>query len=115
MGGGGGGAPNPVVLSPESTFRYHTAAVEDVDWHNRDPNMVGSCGDDGLICLWDVTRGNNDNGNNNGGGSKPLHVIRNAHDGDVNGMEFHPTNEHLLASCGSDKVVKLWDMRNLKR
>jgi WD40 repeat protein len=104
-------------LSPESTFRYHTAAVEDVDWHNKDPNMVGSCGDDGLICLWDVMRGNNNGGSSSthGDGGKPLHVIRNAHDGDVNGMEFHPTNEHLLASCGSDKVVKLWDMRNLKR
>jgi hypothetical protein len=45
-------------------------------------NLIGSCGDDGLICLWVATT--------------PMHVVRNAHDGDVNGMEFHPTNEHLF-------------------
>lgn len=47
--------------------------------------------------------------------NKPVHVVRDAHEGDVNSLEFHPVNEFLLASGGSDKVVKLWDMRNLKR
>lgn len=94
------------VVRPEATLEYHTDVVEDVDWHRRDANMIGSCGDDQLICLWDVREGKRD---------KPIHVIRGAHNGDVNSLEFHPTNEFLLASGGSDKVVKLWDMRNLKR
>ena len=105
MGGGGFGAP-PAIVSPESTFRYHTAAVEDVDWHGKDANLIGSCGDDGLICLWDA-RGNGYGGGGGGGTTTttPMHVVRNAHDGDVNGMEFHPTNEHLLASCGSTTTM----------
>ena len=94
------------VVHPEATFEYHTDVVEDVDWHNRDPNMIGSCGDDRLICLWDAREGKRD---------RPIKVVKEAHAGDVNGLEFHPTNEFLLASGGSDKVVKLWDMRNLKR
>ena len=103
---GGGSGGGPVVISPDATFEYHTDVVEDVDWHNRDINMIGSCGDDGLVCLWDIRRD---------ASMSPLHVIKDAHDGDVNGMEFHPINEFLLATCGSDRVVKLWDMRNLKR
>lgn len=96
---------NGSVVHPMATLEYHTDTVEDVDWHNRDINMVGSCGDDQMICLWDVREGN---------WKKPVHVVEKAHDGDVNSLEFHPTNEFLVASGGSDKVVKLWDMRNLK-
>ena len=94
------------VVSPEATLEYHTDVVEDVDWHKRDRNMIGSCGDDKLICLWDVRKGN---------WKKPVHVVEEAHKGDVNSLAFHPTNEFLVASGSADKTVKLWDMRNLKR
>ena len=93
------------VVEPYARLTGHTDVVEDVDWHNRDPNLVGSCGDDRLVCLWDARAGR---------AEKPVNVIKDAHAGDVNSMEFHPVNEHLLATGGSDKVVKLWDMRNLK-
>lgn len=99
------GGKNGTVVAPTATLRCHTAMVEDVDWHRRDANIVGSCGDDRRICIWDVREGKTD---------RPLHTIECAHDGDVNSIEFHPTNEFLLATGGSDKVVKLWDMRNLK-
>jgi histone-binding protein RBBP4 len=97
---------SPIILDPVITFRYHTDIVEDVDWHNFDVNMIGSCGDDGNICLWDIRKDP----------TVPIHVISNAHGHgeDVNGMEFHLTNEFLFATGGSDKVVKLWDVRNLK-
>lgn len=100
------GSGSSMIVSPTAQFLYHTDVVEDVDWHNKDVNMIGSCGDDKIICLWDIREGKR---------TKPMHIIAKAHDGDVNSMEFHPTNEFLLASGGSDKVVKLWDMRNLSR
>ncbi|KAL3802630.1 hypothetical protein HJC23_011954 [Cyclotella cryptica] len=96
---------NGKVVSPTATLKYHTDVVEDVDWHNMDANMVGSCGDDRCVCLWDVRNGSNE---------KPVHVVEKAHGGDVNSLEFHPMNEFLVATGGSDGVVKLWDMRNLK-
>lgn len=74
------------MVSPESMFRYHADVVEDVDWHNRDVNMIGSCGDDGLVCLvclGDVRRDQK---------LPPLHVVRDAHDGAVNGTEIPSTS-----------------------
>ncbi|KAL7463396.1 hypothetical protein ACHAXS_003771 [Conticribra weissflogii] len=96
---------NGMVVRPTDTLQFHTDVVEDVDWHKRDINMIGSCGDDRLICLWDVREGKRE---------KPAHIIRDAHKGDVNSLAFHPTNEFLMASGSADKMVKLWDMRNLK-
>ena len=97
---------NGSVVHPSATLRYHTDVVEDVDWHKRDINMIGSCGDDRRILLWDVREGKYD---------KPVHIVEEAHAGDVNSLEFHPTNEFLVASGSADKTVKLWDLRNLKR
>jgi histone-binding protein RBBP4 len=88
-----------------SVFRGHTDVVEDVDWHKRDPNMIGSVGDDKKLMIWDVREKNP---------NKAVHVVENAHDGDVNCIAFNPINEFVLATGSADKTVALWDMRNLK-
>lgn len=92
-------------IKPLSVFNGHTDVVEDVDWHHRDPNMVGSVGDDKCIMLWDVREKNP---------SKPVHRVGNAHGGDVNCISFNPINEFVLATGSADKTVAVWDMRNLK-
>jgi len=95
-----------LTIDPLTTFLGHEDVIEDVDWHKLDPNLIGSCGDDGHIMLWDVRQRGTING--------AAHVIRNAHEKDIHCIEFHPTNEFLLASGSVDKTVALWDMRNLK-
>jgi histone-binding protein RBBP4 len=92
-------------IKPLSIFSGHTAVVEDVDWHRRDVNLIGSVGDDRAIRIWDV-RKNNPNDSE--------HVIHKAHEADINSIAFNPINEFLLATGSSDKTVALWDMRNLK-
>ena len=52
-----GGGSSSMIVNPIAQFLYHTDVVEDVDWHNKDINMIGSCGDDKIICLWDVREG----------------------------------------------------------
>lgn len=93
-----------VVQQAVSTFEGHTDVVEDVAWHTRDLNMIGSVGDDRAIILWDVRENP----------TEPVHKIVNAHAGDINGIAFNPVNEFLFATSSADKTVALWDLRNLK-
>ena len=55
--------------------------------------------------LWDVREN----------GDTASHVVDHAHETDVNCLSFNPFNEFLLSTGGSDCVVALWDMRNLKQ
>ena len=89
-------------VKPKFTFLGHTDVVEDVAWHEKDPQMCGSVGDDRAIMLWDIRK------------PKPLHTIFNAHEGDINSIAFNPINEFLFATGSADKTVNLWDMRNMK-
>jgi histone-binding protein RBBP4 len=83
----------------------HSAGVEDVAWSHYIPNRVGSVGDDSQLCLWDLRAKNQ---------SKPVASRQNAHDGDINCLSFNPNHEFQLATGGTDGVVALWDVRNIK-
>jgi histone-binding protein RBBP4 len=95
--------PPGAQIMPVTTLKGHLGGVEDVDWHRRDPNMVGSVGDDQTVRLWDVREKN-----------KVVHVVRDAHEGDINCIAFNPINEFVLATGSADKSLALWDLRNLK-
>mmetsp|Transcript_304 Transcript_304/g.857 ORF Transcript_304/g.857 Transcript_304/m.857 type:complete len:518 (-) Transcript_304:285-1838(-) len=101
----GPGSESGAQIPAVSTFAGHTDVVEDVDWHRRDPNLVGSVGDDRCVMVWDAREKNP---------TKPVHAVRDAHRGDINSISFNPVNEFLAATGSADKTVKLWDMRNLK-
>ena len=41
-------------------------------------------------------------------------VVEDAHQGDINCLEFNPHNQYLVATGGSDNKANVWDIRNLK-
>jgi histone-binding protein RBBP4 len=86
-----------------STFRGHEDVVEDVDWHAKDPHMMASVSDDRSIRIWDTREP-----------QKAVHVVPHAHEADVNCVAFNPINEMIFATGSADKMVALWDIRNLK-
>mmetsp|Transcript_32694 Transcript_32694/g.49270 ORF Transcript_32694/g.49270 Transcript_32694/m.49270 type:complete len:472 (+) Transcript_32694:201-1616(+) len=92
-------------MKPLCVMQGHTSAVEDVDWHRRDCNMIASVGDDKALMIWDVREKNPE---------KPVHGVQDAHEGDINCVAFNPINEFVLATGSADKTVAVWDMRNLK-
>lgn len=101
----GGKSENGSQIKPVNRFMGHTDVVEDVDWHHRDVNLIGSVGDDRSIRIWDVRNKNP---------TQSVHCVEKAHDADINSIAFNPVNAFLLATGSSDKTVALWDMRNLK-
>jgi len=102
---GGNGSGPGTQTKPINVFSGHTDVVEDVDWHHRDVNLIGSVSDDRSIRIWDIRENHP---------SQAVHCVENAHDADVNSIAFNPVNEFLFATGSADKTVALWDMRNLK-
>lgn len=44
--------------------------------------------------------------------SKPLHIVRNAHDDGVNCLTF--LDAFSVATCSDDKTIRIWDLRNFR-
>jgi WD40 repeat protein len=80
----------------------HTAGVEDVDWHAKDASMIASVGDDKQLVLWDVRKPD-----------ETIHVVKDAHQDDINAVAFNPFNEYLVATGSSDNDIAVWDLRKL--
>jgi len=92
------------LRQPLATFRGHKGAVEDVAWSYRNPNLMASVSDDHSLRIWNYKQA-----------GKPVHEIPEAHKAEVNCVSFSPFSEHLLVTGGADKLVGLWDMRNLSQ
>merc|ERR1711907_252325 len=90
---------------PLTTFTGHNNVVEDVAWHQHKETFFGSVGDDRMLMLWDTREKNL---------SKPTHSIQ-AHGAEINCVCFNPRNEFTLLTGGADKMVHLWDIRNLSK
>eukprot|EP00762_Andalucia_godoyi_P007014 ANDGO_07649.mRNA.1 putative histone-binding protein Caf1 len=88
---------------PLHRVQYHTANVEDVQWHRIHDDLFGSCSDDHRFCIWDIRNK----------ASRPQFevVVSNA---EVNCIAFSPYNEYL-AVCGSaDRGLRVFDLRHFR-
>jgi len=85
-------------------LKGHTATVEDVDWHSKDMNLIGSVSDDASLRIWDIRDP-----------TKPVHIVEKAHESDINCLAFNPQNEYIVATGSADNTIGIWDVRNLKR
>jgi len=88
----------------QTPFKGHKASVEEVLWHPEDQKSFASCSVDKSIRFWSkrVRR------------SEQI-KIKDAHSSDVNVMSWHKTKQYYLLSGGDDGVVKVWDLRNIKK
>lgn len=74
-------------------LRAHTACITDVSFRS-DSNVLASCSEDTTVRLWEMENG----GNIKGWG---------AHGGGASSVRF--THDGRIASCGRDRVAKIWD------
>eukprot|EP01026_Neomeris_dumetosa_P055998 TRINITY_DN5112_c0_g1_i1.p1 TRINITY_DN5112_c0_g1~~TRINITY_DN5112_c0_g1_i1.p1 ORF type:complete len:391 (+),score=56.73 TRINITY_DN5112_c0_g1_i1:42-1214(+) len=88
---------------PLQEYNEHDQYVEDVAWKPDDEHIVGSCGDDKRVILYDTR-------------SKDVASKEEPfHEAEVNSISFNPLNQNLLATCGSDKLVLVFDWRKMKQ
>ena len=94
------------MVNPRCTFEGHTATVEDVEFHPSHTSGVvaASVGDDRSLRMWDGRQS---------GSSCCTHILKDAHDDDINCVTWNHFDEHVLATGSSDGVIQVYDTRKL--
>lgn len=93
------------ALRHESTYDGFTSGVlKCVRWQpSMENKLLASAGNDGNLNIFDCRL------------SEPTACVEGAHDGCANSVVFHPTDDHQLMSSGFDRVIRVWDLRNLTK
>ncbi len=82
----------------------HGVCVADVAWHNINPNLFGSVGEDRSLQIWDTESCD----------AKPTFFVPEAHSKEINCLSFcNASSPYLLLTGAADGVIKLWDLRNM--
>jgi len=87
-------------MQPKTDFSYHKAPVSAVQWHFFNENVFGSVSDDRSLAIFDCRSG-----------KEPQLICENAHNCEVNCLDFHPKSEFLLLTGAKSGSIALWDMR----
>lgn len=77
-----------------------TADVEALTWHSHEATTFLVSTEDGMVVAYDARKGANSN---------PLFRLH-AHDKATCALSLHPDIPGLLATCSTDKKIKLWDI-----
>eukprot|EP01117_Protostelium_nocturnum_P010724 TRINITY_DN3861_c0_g1_i1.p1 TRINITY_DN3861_c0_g1~~TRINITY_DN3861_c0_g1_i1.p1 ORF type:complete len:195 (+),score=65.03 TRINITY_DN3861_c0_g1_i1:1457-2041(+) len=85
---------------------FHTRTIFSVDWSEEDLIATGS--GDNYIRVFQRDSTVNDP---QAPSFLQIAVQKQAHDGDVNCIQWNPSKPQLLASCGDDNKIKLWKVQ----
>jgi histone-binding protein RBBP4 len=88
--------------NPIRTYKFHSDLVGDVAFSNLDENIFGSAGDDKKMMIYDIRE------------EHPIFSV-DAHSLALNCLDFNFFNKNLIITSSNDKLIALWDMRNLSR
>eukprot|EP00128_Syssomonas_multiformis_P011241 Colp12_sorted_trinity150504_noHs@13926 len=83
-------------------YNGHTASVEDVQFSPTEANVFASCSVDRTIRIWDARK------------KDGAAISVEAHESDVNVINWNKQVGYLMVSGGDDGVFKIWDLRNFK-
>lgn len=87
-----------------STFSgVHTNWVRHARYSKLSPFLFGSCGDDGLICIWDTrTKPQNRAAIKLKSRGRSTHYL---------GIQWHPNCKYIISSGSTDSSIRIWDLR----
>jgi len=91
---------------------FHNRPVYDVDWCHRTGLIATACGDDAIRVFKEDTNNVSD-AINAPNFSCEINQSE-AHSSDVNCVAWNPVEQGLLASCGDDGAVKLWQLPSVQ-
>lgn len=91
----------PIV--PSATYKHHSSAVNDVQYHPLHKSLIGSVSDDMTVQIVDLRRSDKTKSN-----------IEGRHDDAINTLAFNPASDYILATASADKTIGIWDLRSMK-
>ena len=94
--------PIDMQVKPEMRLIGHTKEGFGLNWSPLKQGYLISGSDDNRICVWDI---NNDNEKN------CLINTYESHMGVVEDVCFNKLEENIFASCGDDRKMMIWDLR----
>ncbi|CAD7699697.1 unnamed protein product [Ostreobium quekettii] len=100
--------PDERNCRPDLKLTGHETEGYGLAWSPFKEGYLLSGSDDQMICLWDI--------NGETGPGKELHALNTfaEHKGVVEDIAWHSKYDYLFGSCGDDKNVMLWDLRQQK-
>lgn len=78
----------------------HKGEVQSLECSHKISNILLSAGADSSLMVWDFTKG------------QPVHVLPNSHQRGIYQTTWHPNNQNLFASVGSEGGLKIWDLKS---
>ena len=103
------------VVNQDSTWKcvctlagFHQRAIYDVDWCHTTGLIASACGDDAIRIFKEDLESSTDPKNAPTFNCQ-LHINA-AHEQDVNCVAWNPVKKGLLASCGDEGDIKLWQI-----
>ncbi|AFN83321.1 putative histone acetyltransferase [Encephalitozoon romaleae SJ-2008] len=90
------------IPRPDMVLRGHESGGFGLSWNNLSPGEVASCGEDGNVCVFDITQESSL--------VSPM-VTLSRHKAAVNDCSFGFFDKELLSSVGDDGILMFWDTR----
>ncbi len=98
------------IWSPNATNKFiatlsglHNNWVRHAKYSKLNTHLIGSCGDDGLICIWDIRT--KDAVIKLSSRRKSTHFVS---------LVWHPNCEHIISTSSADTSIRIWDLRQEK-
>lgn len=85
---------------------FHTRPVYDIDWCHQTDLIATACGDDAIR----VFKEDDSDDKVNAPNFTCQTSVSSAHEQDVNCVAWNPKHPGLLASCGDEGMIKLWQI-----
>ncbi|CAG8467046.1 8973_t:CDS:2 [Ambispora gerdemannii] len=96
--------------SPQAITTWNISSdPECIRWNPFSPQQFYVSTEEGLVLCFDARN----TGNNNNKDHHPLFILH-AHDSSVSALDVNPLVEGCLVTGSPDKMVKVWDVKNLK-
>jgi len=89
--------------SPAITVNVSSTDVNVMSWSRQTSHLLASGADDGVWAVWDLRQWK--------GGAKPTPIASfNYHKEQITSVEWHPTDDSIMAVAAGDNTVTLWDL-----